>query len=332
MKLSFINVWFIGLLLFTSCLKDKESEPGEVEIEEEVLIKAMDAKRSMEISRFFVSETEIEDVYPGKIVKFIGEGEEYNFEGFNDYKKLPIVTSSMRQKRGSFYGMPTFKNTSEFIRDNISMNGGGISLAFQSWQKFLDFHSLNMFLENRLEREKFYEILSDYTEVKTSLYYSLINNKFEITMDLPNEADLISIIERRRIKKRNLKIYYINQVTYGDFLFLVGQSQFKKEVFQPILVRVTQNEALTADEIKVLDQSSLSVYLRSSNRKESLIKNAKGSKAILNLVKEYNDLLNTKEEKNEYPLHFTLSDLQSHDMLMHKFDYKFKVDANDNYN
>lgn len=144
---------------------------------------------------------------------------------------------------------------------------------------------------------------------------------FSIIMELPKKSKLISKEEHEKYKKDAL--YYINQSNYGSKYIILAEGENKVEELKGAFNRLKNKETLSADDIRVLERSTMSVLLRTSAYKEALVEKSKGYTAIQKLCDKLIERINDKENNYKYPIAFYARSLDDFSLFQYEYTNSF---------
>ena len=281
-------------------------------------------KAEYKITSFAVVDRDADQLYPGKIVKMQGEGDEIQKIDFNDYKKLPVIISSALkiQDKPSYKDIPDFMKIETYLLNNTRFEGDA-SASFSGWNAMLDHHALSWCFTDKQERARFFKLLADYKTVKTTMATTNEVKNFDFTMDLPDKDALISEEDIRKANDENL--CYVSAAYYGRRSVMLVQSEAEEKELRAVLKKLADRESLSAAEGKLLDVTSLAVYVRTSAQKDALMEKASGKNKILALYNKTVEFLDQKYANHIYPISYHLRKLSDFSGFYTSFDYEYDV-------
>ncbi|VTP99430.1 hypothetical protein [Sphingobacterium daejeonense] len=202
-----------------------------------------------------------------------------------------------------FNKIPTLLDVQQYVGLHIPVIEDSDISPKNYWREILDYNFLKGMLMTEKERERFFPLLKGFKEAESSFYCAMNFNIFEVIMEFPDAAELLSVEAEEEIKKHKLPCYYVKRASYGDRVIFYAQSKSKEEDFISVLNKMSDLTPLNEVDLKILDQSSLAILHRTSSKRETMINKAEGRKAILDLYKKTYDIINNSKIKTFIRLH-----------------------------
>lgn len=323
MKINFVSFSVLIIFIFYSCSKSSNADPDIPKPKPEA--EPIKISRNSIVHYFNVDDENNLLIYPGNIVEFKGNESQISISRYDSYKKLPVRLMSYETNLGSeqFNKIPTLLDVQRYVGHHLPVIKDSDISPKNYWREILDYNFLKGMLMTAKERERFFPLLKGFKETESSFYCAMNFNIFEVIMEFPDAAELLSVEAEEDIKKHKLPCYYVKSASYGDRVIFYAQSKSKKEDLISVLNKMSDLTPLQEGELKILDQSSLAIFHRTSSKRETMINKAEGRKAILDLYKKTYDIINNSKNKNLYPITFSLHGLNGSGSFQHDLKYEY---------
>ena len=322
MKLHSLKVIAFSLFVFVSCSKENNISIQEDEEQYQFVPNAVDNKKE----EFLVDELNADQIYPGRIFNLKSQENGFDLDYFDAYKKQPI-SFRVSQMNLAFENekFENFKQFQDLMIENKDQVVKYLESTAGSIEYFNDFNQFNSLFVNVKERDQFYKEMLGYKEVKNSLFGFDQIITVNPRMGLPAQNELILQSEYDKIKINNPDLYYINWVYYGQVSFYVLQSDFPQADIVNAYEKCVKDIKLSAQEMKVLDETRFVVYHRNSGMKETLIEKATGAEKINSLFKRWTKIKKESILELNYPLYFTAVKLGGFSKYFQEYKYDYKT-------
>jgi len=312
------------VIVFTSSCKKNEQSPeiGEKEKKTELAYELVTTQTN--VNTLLSTKENIEQIFPGQILSVDTSDNLAKVSLFKNYTKLPVRilthgTYDILNAVPSFDNLRNFMQREDIKNQRFSGGRGGMGLRIYDYNIVF-----NIFGTNE-ELKTFSKLwpLSDTSSPVADNVSVLINFQQQINnssiMELPRKDELISMEEQKKLASTE-NLYYVNTVDYGYIYIWLLEGKTDENSLKTTFRKVFAGEMLNSDDNKILEEATLSVYVRSSNEKDPLIKQAKGIKSITALQREFNQWINNPDVSYDYPISFSMRSLENYA----SFQYTFK--------
>ncbi|MBV2225775.1 MAG: hypothetical protein KUL85_02870 [Sphingobacterium mizutaii] len=320
MKSHSIKIIAFSLFVFISCSKENNIPIQEDEEQYKFVSIAVDDKND----EFLVDELNADQIYPGRIFNLKSQQNGFDLDYFDAYKKQPI-SFSISQMNLAFENekFESFKQFQDLMIENKDRAVKYLESTAGSGLYFNDFNMFKGYFVNVKERDLFYKEMLGYKDVKNSVFGFDKSLTVNPRMDLPDQNELILQSDYDKIKINNPDLYYVNWVYYGLVSYYVLQSDFPQAEFVNAYEKCVKDIKLSAQEMKVLDETRFVVYHRNSGMKETLIEKATGAEKINSLFKRWTKIKKESILELNYPLYFTAVKLGSFSKYFQEYKYDY---------
>ncbi|MFD1167319.1 hypothetical protein ACFQ2C_17100 [Sphingobacterium daejeonense] len=262
MKINFVSFSVLIIFIFYSCSKSSNADPDIPKPKPEA--EPIKISRNSIVHYFNVDDENNLLIYPGNIVEFKGDESQISISRYDSYKKLPVRLMSYEANLGSeqFNKIPTLLDVQQYVAHHLPVIEDSDISPKNYWKEILDYNFLKGMLMTAKERERFFPFLKGFKETESSFYCAMNFNIFEVIMEFPDAAELLSVEAEEDIKKHKLPCYYVKSASYGDRVVFYAQSKSKEEDFISVLNKMSDLTPLQEGELKILDQSSLAIFTR----------------------------------------------------------------------
>lgn len=326
LKLSIMSLRLFLLvfpLILFSCKDDNVSPEEEGQKTEQLHVELVE--KEVTTSELYPDEENFENIYPGSILNLKSNGQRLVVSKFKDFNPLPVRIISINSKDNTEI-IPSFNGTQEFLK-GIEKTTNSLTGSSHFWSKIVDYRTLLNIQMLNSDLIGLFKLLDNnehnyiIKHAKTTLvgFAKVIDN--EIIMEIPKKTELLTDEEWNKLKEKNL--HYISSVSYGINYIKIVESDLPEDDIKSAFNKLNLSKTLTEDDIKVIDNSTMTLLLRTSAYKSPLLKKAKGYKEIEALSDEVNNMLSSSACNHSYPIYYHSRSLNEFSKFSHTYSNQF---------